>query len=134
MMSRPPVITGIDHVQIPITPGGEERARAFYGATLGLPEVAKPANLAARGGCWFSCGSQQIHCGVEPVVAISRRHPALLVDGIVRLRERLVSAGYVTTDDEPLPGYSRFYATDPFGNRVEFLEPESNPEATVVTQ
>lgn len=134
MMSDAPLNTGIEHVQVAIPPGGEDRARAFYGATLGMPEVAKPESLAARGGCWFACGSQQIHCGVEPVVARSRRHPALRVHGIHQLRERLVSAGYATADDLPLPGYFRFYATDPFGNRIEFLEPETKPEAPHATR
>jgi hypothetical protein len=26
-------------------------------------------------------------------------------------------------DDEPLDGYDRIYASDPFGNRIELLEP-----------
>jgi hypothetical protein len=25
--------------------------------------------------------------------------------------------------DEPLPGYDRFYTSDPFGNRIEILSP-----------
>ena len=26
-------------------------------------------------------------------------------------------------DDEPLEGYNRVYVSDPFGNRIELLEP-----------
>jgi len=37
------------------------------------------------------------------------------------LRRRLEGAGFVVVDDEPLPGFDRFYAYDPFGNRLELL-------------
>ena len=50
-------VTGLDHVQVAAPPGCEPQARAFYGELLGLPELAKPAVLAGRGGCWFACGS-----------------------------------------------------------------------------
>jgi len=123
-MSSTPVITGIAHVQVAITPGGEDRARAFYGRLLGLPEIAKPATLADRGGCWFACGPQEIHCGVEETVAPTRRHPALLVTGLERLRGDLEANGIATSSERGLPGYRRFYAADPFGNRLEFLEPD----------
>lgn len=116
-------ITGIAHVQVGITPGGEEKARAFYGGLLGLPEIPKPESLGGRGGCWFACGPQEIHCGVEEVVAPSRRHPALLTDNLDELRARLDAAGVETVTDREIPGYRRFYANDPFGNRLEFLQP-----------
>jgi catechol 2,3-dioxygenase-like lactoylglutathione lyase family enzyme len=117
-------ILGLAHVQLPITPGGEDAARAFYSGLLGLPEIAKPPSLADRGGCWFACGEQQIHCGVESEFEAGRRHPALLTDGLDGLRARLEVAGVPVQDDRPLPGYRRFYATDPFGNRIEFLQHE----------
>lgn len=115
-------IHGIAHVQVGITEGGEDRARAFYRDLLGLPEIPKPESLGGRGGCWFRCGPQEIHCGVEPEVAPSRRHPALLTDALDALRTKLDAAGIATQDDRQIPGYRRFYATDPFGNRIEFLE------------
>lgn len=117
-------ITGIAHVQVGITPGGEENARAFYGALLGMAELPKPATLAGRGGAWFACGTQQIHCGVEAVVAPSRRHPALLTDDIERLQARLQAAGVAVQGDTNLPGHRHFYAEDPFGNRLEFVQPQ----------
>ncbi len=115
-------ITGIDHVQLAIPPGGEGRARAFYGALLGLPEVAKPVALATRGGCWFQTGAQQLHCGVEPVVAASRRHPAFTVDDLDGLGATLGAAGYPVTLDSDIPGIRRFHTIDPFGNRLEFVQ------------
>lgn len=117
-------IFGIAHVQVAITANGESEARGFYGGLLGLRELAKPEELRDRGGAWFQCGMQEIHCGVEAEVVATRRHPALLVDGLDELKARLDAAGIVTEVDRQLPGYRRFYATDPFGNRLEFLERE----------
>ncbi len=39
-------LTGIDHVQLAMPPGGEDAARSFYGAVPGVPEVPKPDRLA----------------------------------------------------------------------------------------
>ena len=116
-------IHGIAHVQVAITAGGEDAAREFYGGLLALSEVPKPETLRDRGGVWFACGPQEIHCGVEETVAPSRRHPALLTDELDALRSRLEDAGVRTEVERELPGYRRFYAYDPFGNRLEFLEP-----------
>ena len=116
-------ITGIAHVQLAMPSGAEDQARAFYGGLLGLRELPKPDSLAGRGGVWFACGPQELHCGVEEEVTPSRRHPALLVDNLAALRQRLDEAGVPAQDDRQIPGYTRFYATDPFGNRLEFLQP-----------
>ena len=118
------MISGIAHVQVAITEGGEDTARGFYGALLGLDEVPKPESLQDRGGCWFRCGPQEIHCGVEDTVAPSRRHPALVTDELDALQVRLDAAGIETSIERQLPGYRRFYARDPFGNRLEFLQAE----------
>ena len=117
------MITGLAHVQVSILAGGEDTARRFYRGLLGLAELPKPATLADRGGCWFACGPQQLHCGVEAEVASSKRHPALLTDDLDALKSRLEAAAVRTETDRELPGYRRFYAWDPFGNRIEFLEP-----------
>lgn len=120
------LIQGIDHVQLAMPPGGEDRARVFYGQVLGLAETAKPANLAGRGGCWFESETIKIHLGVEADFRAARKaHPAIRVLGLAALRERLEASGYLPNTDEPLPGHHRFYVDDPFGNRLEFLEPEA---------
>jgi hypothetical protein len=116
-------ISGIAHVQLAITPGGEDKARGFYHGLLALEEIPKPESLRDRGGVWFGCGAQELHCGVESEVADTRRHPALLTDALDPLKARLESAGIRTETGRELPGYRRFYAWDPFGNRLEFLEP-----------
>jgi catechol 2,3-dioxygenase-like lactoylglutathione lyase family enzyme len=117
------MILALDHVQVSITRGGEEAARHFYGTLLGMPEVPKPGTLAGRGGVWFACGAQELHCGVEKEVAPSRRHPALRTDDLDGLRARLEAAGFPIQTDADLPGYRRFYTEDPFGNRIELLQP-----------
>ncbi len=117
-------VLGIDHVQLAMPAGREAEARRFYAGVLGIPERTKPANLAARGGCWFERGALKLHLGVEPDFRPARKaHPALLVEDLTGLRARLEAAGHATREDEPLEGYRRFYADDPFGNRLEFLQP-----------
>jgi catechol 2,3-dioxygenase-like lactoylglutathione lyase family enzyme len=124
-MERLAAIGGIDHVQVAAPPGCEATARRFYGELLGLEELAKPAALRGRGGVWFRCGAQQLHVGVEEPFAPARRaHPALLAadaQALEALAARLRSAGVAIDDDESLPGVRRFYAHDPFGNRLEVM-------------
>ncbi|MFO1149148.1 MAG: glyoxalase [Alsobacter sp.] len=120
------VVTGLDHVQIAIRRGGEDVARAIFGGRFGLAEIPKPANLAKRGGVWFALGEQELHCGVEePFVPARKAHPALIVRGLAALRARLEAEGLSPGDEDPLPGFDRFYLDDPFGNRLEFLERQS---------
>jgi catechol 2,3-dioxygenase-like lactoylglutathione lyase family enzyme len=117
----PVVIVGIDHVQVAAPPGCEEAARRWYGGLLGLAEMAKPAALAARGGVWFACGEQQLHVGVAADFApAAKAHPALRVESVAGLRELAERLAPVEWDDS-LPGVARFYARDPWGNRVELL-------------
>lgn len=118
------VILGLHHILIAAPPRCEAEARAFYGGVLGLPEIPKPAGLRERGGVWFRCGAQELHVGVEPEFRPARKaHPAFLVRDLDGLRERLTRWGAAVSDDVPLPGFRRFHAVDPFGNRLEFLEP-----------
>jgi catechol 2,3-dioxygenase-like lactoylglutathione lyase family enzyme len=117
---------GLDHVLVTAPRGGEAAARAFYGEALGLPEVPKPAEMAKRGGCWFQCGAQQIHVGVEAGFTPAKKaHPALrLADeaSYAALVAQLEARGIaVKHDHEMEPAVKRFFVADPFGNRVEVL-------------
>lgn len=117
--------TAIDHVQVAIPAGGEAAARAFYGGLLGLAELEKPVNLRGRGGVWFQTASLQLHLGVDPAFQpATKAHVAYRVADLPAVRGRLAAAGHPVREDEPLPGYRRFYTEDPFGNRVEVLAPE----------
>jgi catechol 2,3-dioxygenase-like lactoylglutathione lyase family enzyme len=115
------VIDGLDHVQLAAPPGCEPEARRFFGELCGLEEIPKPEPLASRGGVWFRCGAQQLHIGVEADFTPSRKaHPAFRLGSPDELRALAERIGDVRWDDE-LPGFARFYASDPFGNRLEFL-------------
>ena len=117
------VILAIEHVQLAMPPGGEGDARAFYAGLLGIPEVPKPPELAKRGGVWFEAGALKIHLGVEADFRPARKaHPALRVGDLRALVERLRAAG-VEVRDDPMEGHYRVYVADPFGNRIELLEP-----------
>jgi len=117
-------ICDLDHVQVAIPAGEEQRARDFYGGVLGLSELPKPANLAARGGVWFAVGSRQLHLGVDIDFRPARKaHPAFLVRDLALFLERCRRFNVPIVEDEPLPGYNRAYVADPFGNRIELLQP-----------
>ena len=110
-------------------PRGEEAAaRAFYAGVLGLAEVPKPPVLAARGGAWFRSGALEVHLGVEDGFVPARKaHPGILLashDDHEALAQRLRAHGADVRPDGDLPGFRRFYADDPFGNRLEFLTPQ----------
>ena len=119
-------VTGLDHVQVAGPPGCEDAMRAFYSGLLGLEEIAKPPPLVPRGGVWFKLGGRQLHVGIdEGFVPARKAHPAISVAGLAALKERLASAGVKVTEDSLLEPYGivRFYADDPAGNRIEFVEP-----------
>lgn len=116
-------LLAIDHVQLAMPAGRESDARAFYAGILGLTEVAKPEDLAKRGGCWFESAAVKVHLGVDPDFhAAAKAHPAFLVDDVKRLEMAAAQAGYRTAADAPLEGYERIHVYDPFGNRIELMQ------------
>lgn len=119
------MITGIHHIQITISPGDEAAARAFYVDLLGLAEVEKPDSLHGRGGFWAQAGDRQLHVGVEDGVDRRRTkaHVAYQVSDLAAWREKLAAAGIEALDSVPIPGFDRFECRDPFGNRMEFIQP-----------
>jgi catechol 2,3-dioxygenase-like lactoylglutathione lyase family enzyme len=115
-------IERIDHVQLAMPPGGEDRATAFYETVLGIPRVPKPPGLAARGGCWFERDGLRVHLGVEDGFRPARKaHPALAVTDIEALCTDLETAGYAVRRTEDIPGTLQWYVDDPFGNRIELV-------------
>lgn len=128
----------LHHVQVACPPGGEDAARRFYADGLGMSEVDKPADLVARGGCWFraydSSGAvaAELHVGVEdPFVPARKAHPAFVVadpsTGSGRrldvVAQRLRTLGFEVDDSQrdSFPGHVRFHTFDGHGNRVEVL-------------
>jgi len=120
------MLTALHHVQLAMPEGAEDQARAFYNGLLGLTEVDKPAALRARGGVWFEQAGLRLHLGTEtPFRPACKAHPAFQtddLDNLDNLAARLTGAGVDLVHDAELPGYRRFYAGDPFGNRIEFLQ------------
>lgn len=117
------MIGGLHHVQIACPAGSEDVLRGFYAGVLGMTEVPKPPELAARGGVWFRAGSAELHLGVEENFRPARKaHAGLTVSNLDTLARRLVEAGYDVVRDALFPGYRRVYTADPYGNRLELLE------------
>jgi catechol 2,3-dioxygenase-like lactoylglutathione lyase family enzyme len=116
----------IDHVQLAMPAGGEAEARAFYAGALEIPEVPKPADQAKRGGCWFERADMRIHLGVEADFRPARKaHVAFIVNNLPDLEEQLTASGYTVREGRPLDGYRRIDVDDPFGNRIELMEPKA---------
>ena len=115
-------VVGIDHVQVAIPRGTEDRAREFYCGLLGMSEIPKPAQMAGRGGLWLACGELQLHLGVEePFAAARKAHPALRVRDYDLLVATLAQAGHRVLPDTMLPDVTRGFVADPFGNRIELI-------------
>jgi len=120
---------GLDHVQLAAPAGCEAEARTFFGGVPGWPEIPKPESLRGRGGVWFRCGVHEVHIGVQRDFTPARMaHPAFRVRNLAALRERLRSSGVSIVEDDARAdeGIERFYVSDPFGNRLEFLEWEAH--------
>jgi catechol 2,3-dioxygenase-like lactoylglutathione lyase family enzyme len=119
--SKAPFVA-IDHFQLAMPAGAENRAREFFCNLLGMTEIAKPPALAKRGGCWFSSGKIQIHLGVEKDFRpATKAHPALVCHAYHELLELLRIAGVAVQEDSEIPEVVRCYISDPFGNRIELI-------------
>jgi catechol 2,3-dioxygenase-like lactoylglutathione lyase family enzyme len=118
-------IVGLHHAQITVPKNGEDQAREFYCGVLGLAEIPKPASLKSRGGFWLQVGDRQVHVRPEDGVdrAATQAHLAYEVDDVQGWRKKLVDVGIVTLDSVPIEGFERFEFRDPFGNRVEMIQP-----------
>jgi ADP-ribose pyrophosphatase YjhB (NUDIX family)/catechol 2,3-dioxygenase-like lactoylglutathione lyase family enzyme len=121
---NPSRLRRLDHVQLAIPTGGEDRAREFWVGLLGLIEQPKPPVMAARGGAWFSSpdGAVTVHVGVAPKeVGAQKSHPAFIVEDLAAVAEILSTRGYPVRWDTDNPGIRRFHTNDPFGNRIELI-------------
>jgi catechol 2,3-dioxygenase-like lactoylglutathione lyase family enzyme len=104
----------------------------LYAEALGMTEVEKPADLAARGGCWFraydaaGAVAAELHVGVEePFVPARKAHPAFVVDDLAAVAQRLRALGFEVDESQrkSFPGHARLHTFDGHGNRVEVLQP-----------
>ena len=117
-------ILSLDHVQIAIPLASEDRARAFYTAILGFTEIEKPPQMAERKSIWFVAGAVNLHLGIErDFTAAKRAHPAFVVDGLDAILAACELAGITTKPDTSFNNFRRVHVFDPFGNRLELMEP-----------
>jgi catechol 2,3-dioxygenase-like lactoylglutathione lyase family enzyme len=128
----------LHHVQVACPPAGEDAARRFYRDALGLSEVEKPADLAARGGVWFRAYDErgavaaELHVGVEEPFAPARKaHPAFVVDDLDTVARAVAAAGFEVdrSQEHTFDGYRRFHTADAHGNRVEVMSPSGRNTA-----
>jgi len=113
----------LDHVQLAIPAGAEERCDAFYVGLLGFTVLDKPPALAARGGRWYRRDGAELHLGVENDFRPARKaHPALAVLDYDRLVARCVAAGVDVRVNDEIPGTVRCHVDDPVGNRLELID------------
>ncbi len=118
-----PALVAIDHLQLAIPRGAEPACRPFFTEILGMCEVDKPQALRDRGGLWFRAAGVEIHLGVDPDFRPAQKaHPAFRVTNLDDLAARMEAAGTPARWDEAIAGRRRFFAADPVGNRLEFIE------------
>jgi catechol 2,3-dioxygenase-like lactoylglutathione lyase family enzyme len=114
----------IDHVQLAMPEGAEQEAVDFYAGVLGFDQIPKPEPMRSSGGAWFRSGPVELHLGVDAAFQPARKaHPALRVDDLEALAGRCEAAGHPTVRDHRYPGVRRVYVSDPFGNRIELIQP-----------
>ena len=116
-------VFALDHTQIAIPKGEEARARAFWCDALGLREIAKPEALHPRGGLWLALNGAELHLGVEePFTPARKAHPGFAVADIDDIAARITALGQTPRWEDTIKNRRRFFAEDPFGNRLEFLQ------------
>ena len=126
MAAAPGPIFRIHHAQITVAASDLEAARSFYCNVLGMKEIPKPSSLQGRGGLWLAAGQHQLHIGIEENVnrSTTRAHIAYEVRNLTQWQKHLQQTGVKVVDSVPVPGFTRFEFRDPFGNRVELIEPQ----------
>lgn len=117
------VIIALDHIQLAMPAGSQDRIRGFYCDLLGMVEQPKPDVLQARDGFWASAGTLAVHFGIAPDFhPATKAHPAFIVDDIDGLFTRLTAQGHAPKWDQALPEIRRFFVNDPVGNRLEIMD------------
>ncbi len=112
----------LDHIQLCIPIGEEQKGREFYCGILGMEEIDKPDALKKNGGFWLQLKGFQIHIGTEVMIGHSKRHPAFEVEDLDDVRQYLDQLGVKIKEDGKTPGLNRFSIFDPWQNRIELLE------------
>jgi catechol 2,3-dioxygenase-like lactoylglutathione lyase family enzyme len=121
-----PSVKRLQHTSVPMPPGGDDRARAFYGDVLGMREIQKPEGLAAMTVVWFAANDDgdEVHVFKEEQLGpnSAAQHLCLEVDDIEAYKTRLREHGYEVRVPETIYNRPRLFVRDPFDNLIELVE------------
>jgi catechol 2,3-dioxygenase-like lactoylglutathione lyase family enzyme len=104
-------------------------ARAFYGETLGLEELARPAEVAEKfAGAWYRLGASELHVfeqpDFEPPAGAIGPHIAFHTADFDATVEQLRGRGcaFAFGPGRGTDGIARAIVRDPTGNVVEITD------------
>ena len=121
-----PSVKRLQHTSVPMPPGGDDDARAFYGEVLGMREIPKPEGLAAMTVVWFAANENgdEVHVFQEENMGpnSAAQHLCLEVDDIEGYKTRLHDRGYDVQIPETIHNRPRLFVRDPFDNLIELVE------------
>jgi catechol 2,3-dioxygenase-like lactoylglutathione lyase family enzyme len=116
----------LQHTSVPMPPGGQAAARAFYGEALGMREVTPPSSLDRAKLVWFRAGDDghEVHVFTEETLGgnSTGQHLCLQVDDIDAFRTRLADHGVPIQETIQIHNRPRFFVRDPFGNLIELAQ------------
>ncbi len=114
----------LQHVSVPMPPGGLARARAFYGDQLGLEEKVPPKALGTENFAWFRLGDDghELHVFTAEGMPLAGQHFCIEVDDIDAWREDLATKGIDVEETVEIDNRPRFFIRDPFMNRIEVTQ------------
>lgn len=115
----------LQHTSVPMPPGGNDLARAFYGQALGMREIPKPSTLS-NNLVWFAANDNgdEVHVFQEENMGpnSAEQHLCLEVDDLEAFRSRLTEHGFQPQDPEIIRNRPRLFVRDPFENLIELVE------------
>ena len=121
-----PSVKRLQHTSVPMPPGGDDQARAFYGDVLGMPEIPKPTGLKHLTVVWFAANDagDEVHVFQEKNMGpnSAKQHLCLEVDDLEAFRTRLNELGHETENPEMIGNRPRLFVRDPFGNLIELVQ------------
>jgi catechol 2,3-dioxygenase-like lactoylglutathione lyase family enzyme len=121
-----PSVHRLQHTSVPMPPGGQPAARAFYGDALGMTEIVPPSTLDRAALVWFAAGDggHEVHVFTEERLGSNStaQHLCLQVDDLAAFRSRLTGHAVEIEETTPIHNRPRFFVRDPFGNLVELTE------------
>ena len=117
---------GLHHVQLGIRRAVRTAVGSSGDRSWGSLSWRSPRHLRRAVGAGSGVAPSRSISGSRPHFRpAGKAHPGILVADLDSVAERLELHGVEVKWDEDFPGMRRFYAADPFGNRLELLEPLS---------